>query len=56
MLTVMHTGILHDVLKNAAATSLMEKILGAVEDLLNKLRSGGVYCSIDVTCRVAPDG
>ena len=33
----MHTGILDDVLKNAAGTSPNEKNLGAVEDLLNPL-------------------
>ena len=37
MLIVMHTGILGDVLKDAVGTSLNEKNLGAVEDLLNPL-------------------
>ena len=37
MLIVMHTSIPGDVLKDAVGTSLNEKNLGAVEDLLNPL-------------------
>lgn len=37
MLIVMHTGIPGDVLKDAVGTSLNEKNLDAVEDLLNPL-------------------